>query len=191
MHDMPNRESNRKDQPQQPERPQQERRQQERGPNEERRQQEQRQNIPMAQGGNQMTPDSLPEKEKGNWADENSQSGTSQAQKGQGGHTPKEQGPPGERHERHEQKGEGTSHSSNPSAGNPSSGNPSPGRESSPGRDRGFEPPGSDKKRESGEKGNFGESRDTGFGRGEEAHRGAGGKVDPSQRDMGQTGQRK
>jgi hypothetical protein len=105
MHDMPNKERNWKDQPQQPERRRQDRRQQEHDPNEERRHEERRDRIQMAHGGNQMTPDSLPEKEKGNWADENFQSGASQAQKGHG-QAPKEQSVPAERHER---KDEGTS----------------------------------------------------------------------------------
>jgi hypothetical protein len=179
MHDMPNRENNPKDQPQQPERRRQERRQDD--PNEERRRQEPHQNPQMAQGGNRMTPDSLPEKEKGNWADENFQA--SQAQKGQG--QTKEQGGSAQRHQQNPSSG-------NPSSGNPSSGNPSSGRETAPDwRDKGFNPQGPETKRESGEKGNSGERRDSGFGRGDEAHKGAGGKIDPSQRDMGQSGQKK
>lgn len=176
MHDMPNRENNPKDQPQQPDRRRQDRRPD--NPDEERRRQEPHQNPQMAHGGTRMTPDSLPQKENGNWADENFQSGTSQAQKSQT-QTKEQSGSP----QRHEQ---------NPSSGNPSSGNPSSGagRESA-GRDKGFNPQGPEKKRESGDRGNFGDNRGTAFGRQDDAHRSSGGKLDPSQRDMGQTGQRK
>lgn len=195
MHDMPNREGNRKDQPQQPERHQQERRQQEQKRNEERRQQQPRNDAQMAGGRNEeMTPDSLPSKEtnsgrqsSSNWAGDNSQSGTSQAQKGEG-NTPKE----------HERKGEGRG--SHPSQGNPSQGsrsNPSEGNQSNPSKgkeagspDKGFDR-GPEKKQEPGDRKDFGDNRDTGFGRQEDADRGSGGKVDPSQRDMGQTGRRK
>jgi hypothetical protein len=145
----------------------------------------------MAQRRDGMTPDSLPEKEHSprqvpqNWQGENFQSGTSQAQKGEG-HTPK-QTLPGERHEQkgaHEkgapEKGEGTARYSNPLSG----------KEFGPGgQERSFGPQ-NPQKREERESGNFGVTYDPGFGQnpGDQA---GGGKTDSSQRDRGQTGQRK
>jgi hypothetical protein len=65
------------------------------------------QNRPMTEDREDMTPDSLPSKDKKdnssrqtpeNWQGENFQSGTSQAQKGEG-QSPKQQTVPGDRHE--------------------------------------------------------------------------------------------
>jgi hypothetical protein len=113
--------TSRKDQ-QQEERRRQERRQNEQNPNpnEERRENPRRQNMEMAPGRGEMNPDSPPQRENssrnetsGNWQGENFQSGTSQAQKGEG-QSPKQQSVTSERHE---QRGEGTARSSHPSSG--------------------------------------------------------------------------
>jgi len=63
--------------------------------------------------------------------------------------------------------------------------NPPSGKEFSPrGREMPFGPR-RRKKNDAGQTGDFGESHDHGLG----GSRGAGGKIDSSQRDMGQTGQ--
>jgi|SRR5579859_6680069 len=86
-------------------------------PNDERRQNPGRQNMEMAPGTNDTNPDSPPQRGNnsrnetpGNWQGENSLSGTSQAQKGQG-QTPGQQNNPSERREH---KREGGGNPSNP-----------------------------------------------------------------------------
>jgi hypothetical protein len=76
--------------------------------------------------------------------------------------------------------GEGTARYSNPTSGTEFS----PG-----GRERGFGPQ-NPQKRQERESGNFGVTHDSGFGQ-NPGEQGDGGKTDSSQRDMGETGQRK
>ena len=145
-----------------------------------------------AQSRNDMTPDSLPRKGNSprqtpeNWQGENFQSGTSQAQRGEG-RTPQQQTVPAERHE---QKGSREPKGEHTGEGKAGYSNPPPGKEFGPGgRERSFGPEHPQKKKEERETGNFGVSYDRGFG--QQPEQGAGGKIDSSQRDMGQTGQRK
>ena len=134
---------------QQDERRREERRQTQDEPQEERRREERRQGP----GSGETTMKTQEQTEHGRqpsakkWQGENAQSGTSQAQKGDG-RTPAQQTVPAERHE--QKHGDGTQ-----------------GRRERASRD-------------------FGESHDPAFG---EGRRGAGGKIDSTQRDMGQTGQ--
>ena len=146
LHEMPNRETDPKNRQQQSERRKDDRRQQEQRPDEERRRGQRRENIdvlsPQTGDGGRIMPDSLPGKDNlqsqtpENRQGENFQSGTSQAQKGEG-QTPKQQSvPEGERKSQ-----------------------------------------------------DCGESHDPGFGQKSRTNRGGGGKIDITQRDMGQTGQ--
>lgn len=100
---MPGEAARKETQQQQDERRQQQRRQQDQQPQEERRQQQRREGSGMSDAGSsnagmnrgEMNPDAMPDREGGNkrtekWQGENSQSGTSQAQKGDS-HTPAQQ----------------------------------------------------------------------------------------------------
>lgn len=187
---MMNQEDNPRNPRNEPERRKEERRREDRRPEEEKRREQRRENVqmmdsrPMRQNEAGMTPDSLPRSDKDSrtknpesWEGENFQSGTSQAQKAQGS-TPEQQTVPAERHE---QKGEGV-------AGLSTSG---PGQSFGPGgRAHSFGGDGSQKDRQKNDEGekrhatDFGESHDRPFGRGD-----AGGKIDSTQRDFGQTGQ--
>jgi hypothetical protein len=190
LHEMPSRETNPRNQGRQPEQRKDDRRQQGQRPQGERRRELRREDVemlsPEMRSGAGMMPDSLPEKDNPrrqtpeNWPRENFQSGTSQAEKGDG-QAPKQQTVP----ERHEQRGEGTARYSNPPLG----------KEFGPGgREMGFGPGIPQHRTETEDVGkshteDFGESHDPAFGQRGRGNRGGGGKIDSTQRDMGQTGQ--
>ena len=206
LREMPNRETNPGNLQNQPDRRKQNRREErqpEGWPSDERRKEQRRENTQMTEdhrtGGigetkqdrNDMTPDSLPRKDNSprqtpeNWQGENFQSGTSQAQRGEG-HKPQQQTVPAERHE---QKGSREPKGEHTGEGKAGYSNPPPGKEFGPGgRERSFGREHPQKKQEN-ETGNFGVSYDRGFG--QQPGQGAGGETDSSQRDMGQTGQTK
>lgn len=147
---------------QQEERRHDERRQTEQNPQEERRQDDRRQGPGSAnttmRAEEQSEYGQEPSRQK--WQGENAQSGTSQAQKGEG-RTPNQQTPNQE------------------TGGQPRSGGQTGGQQTGPAERH------EQRNRERSTQ-DFGESHDPAFGGG---GTGAGGKVDSTQRDMGQTGQ--
>lgn len=171
---------------QQEERRQDERRQNEQDPQQERRRDERRQGPGSAnttmRAEEQSEYGQEPSRQK--WQGENVQSGTSQAQKGEG-RTPDQQAAPAERHEQNYERG-GTEETRERGAAGQEFG---PGGQTRSGSSESRQGAGSragEQEHRERSSQDFGESRDPAFG---EGGRGAGGKIDSTQRDMGQTGQ--